>query len=81
MELQVTEYSVWEAELEVTEYSRCGISLVPNAMVRKTWERRAKGCRPLGQSHLGGVIIYWRWHIWDLFLFSPLLSSGNKQIQ
>ena len=30
-----------EAELQVTAYSRCGISLVPYAMVRKTWERRA----------------------------------------
>ena len=30
-----------EADLHVTEYSRCGISLVPCAMVRKTWERRA----------------------------------------
>ena len=29
-----------EADLQVTEYSGCGISLVPYAMVRKTWERR-----------------------------------------
>ena len=32
-----------EAELQVTEYSRRRISLVPYAMVRKTWERRAAG--------------------------------------
>ena len=32
-----------EAELQVTEYSRCGISLVPYAIVRKTWECRAAG--------------------------------------
>ena len=29
-----------EADLQVTEYSRRGISLVPYAVVRKTWERR-----------------------------------------
>ena len=32
-----------EAELQVTEYSRCGISLVPYAMIRKTRDRRAAG--------------------------------------
>ena len=32
-----------EAELQVTEYSKFGISLVPCAMVRKTRERRAAG--------------------------------------
>ena len=35
-----------EVELQVTDYSRCGISLVPYAMVRKTWERRAHGSNP-----------------------------------
>ena len=43
-------------ELQVTEYSACGISLVPNAMARMARERR--GHRPLDQSHLGGVVIY-----------------------
>ena len=43
-------------ELQVTEYSACGISLVPYAMARITRVRR--GHRPLGQSHLGGAVIY-----------------------
>ena len=55
MELQVTEYSVCEVKLQVTEYSACGISLVL-AMARMTLVRR--GHRPLGQSHLGGDVIY-----------------------
>ena len=45
-----------EVELQVTEYSACGISLVPHAMARMTQVRR--GHRPLGQSHLGGAVIY-----------------------
>ena len=43
-------------ELQVTEYSACGISLVPYAMARM--ERVRRGHRPLGQSHLGGAVIY-----------------------
>ena len=45
-----------EPEIQVTEYSACGIYLVPYAMARMTQERR--GHRPLGQSHLGGAVIY-----------------------
>ena len=45
-----------EVELQVTEYSACGISLVPCAMARMTRVRR--GHRLLGQSHLGGAVIY-----------------------
>ena len=45
-----------EVKLQVTEYSACGISLVPYAMTRMTRVRR--GHRPLGQSHLGGAVIY-----------------------
>ena len=45
-----------EVELQVTEYSAYGISLVPYAMARMTRVRR--GHRPLGQSHLGGAPIY-----------------------
>ena len=40
-----------EVELRVTEYSACVISLVPYAMARN-------GHRPLGQSHLGGAVIF-----------------------
>ena len=43
-------------ELQVTEYSACGTSLVPFAMARMTRVRR--GHRPLGQSHLGCAVIY-----------------------
>ena len=76
MELQVTVCA--EAELQVTEYFRCGISLVPYAMVRMTWERRARRARrPLGQSHLGGAIFTGDGTYWIFFLFSPLLSSCN----
>ena len=45
-----------EVELQATKYSACGISLVPYAMARMTRVRR--GHRPLGQSHLGGAVIY-----------------------
>ena len=45
-----------EAELHVTQYSACGISLIPNAMARMTRERRVH--RPLGQSHLECAVIY-----------------------
>ena len=38
-----------EVELQVTDCSACGISLVPYAMARMTQVR--KGHRPLGQSH------------------------------
>ena len=69
-----------EAELQVTEYSACGISLVPHAMVRMTRVRR--GHRSLGQSHLGGAIIYCSVLAMaptGIFcVFSPLLSSSNK---
>ena len=69
MELQVTEHSVCEAELQVTEYSRCGVCLVPYAMVRILERHGSAGPQPLGQSHIGGVIIYWRWHILGFFFF------------
>ena len=45
-----------DAELKITEYSACGITLVPYAMARMTRERR--GHIPIGQSHLGGTVIY-----------------------
>ena len=45
-----------EMELQIREYSACGISLIPYAMARMTRVRR--GHRPLGQSHLGGAVIY-----------------------
>ena len=45
-----------EVELQVTEGSVCGISLVPCAMARMT--RVCRGHSPLGQSHLGGAVIY-----------------------
>ena len=38
------------------KYSACGISLVPYAMARMARVRR--GHRPLGQSRLGGAVIY-----------------------
>ena len=43
-------------ELQVTEYSACGISLVPYAKARMTRVYRVH--RPLGQSHLEGAVIY-----------------------
>ena len=58
-ELKVTAYFLCGSgtvELQVTEYSVCGISLAPYAMSRMTRERR--GHRPLGQSHLGGAVIF-----------------------
>ena len=70
MELQVTVCA--EAELQVTEYFRCGISLVPYAMVRMTWERRAR--RPLGQSHLGGAIFTGDGTYWIFFVFSVIIK-------
>ena len=64
-----------EAELQVTEYSRCGISLVSYAMVRKTWERRAAG--PCVKAILVVLLAV----ALRFFLFSPLLSSSNNHIQ
>ena len=45
-----------DVELQVTEYSACGTSLVPYAMARMT--RVCRGHRPFGQSQLGGAVIY-----------------------
>ena len=45
-----------EVELQVTEYSACGISLVPYAMARMTQVR--SGHRPFGQSHLGTYLLF-----------------------
>ena len=45
-----------EVELQVTEYSACGMSLVPYAVARMTRVRRDH--RPLGQSHFGDAVIY-----------------------
>ena len=69
-----------EVELQVTEYSACGISLVPHAMARMTRVRRGQG--PLGQSHLGSAVIYCSILVvaptgLDC-VFSQLLSSSNK---
>ena len=72
-----------EVELQVTEYSACGISLVPYAMARMTRVRR--GQRPLGQSHLGGADIYSSILAvapTGIFcVFSPILSSSNKSAE
>ena len=76
-----------EADFHVTEYSRCGVSLVPCAVVRKTWERRA-AC-PWVKAILVVLLLLAVAHpfcfVFFLFfffvLFSPLLSSSNKQIQ
>ena len=46
-----------EVELQIIEYSACGINLVPYAMARITRVRR--GHRPLGKSHLEGAVIYY----------------------
>ena len=66
-----------EAKRQVTEYSRCGISLVPYAMVRKTWEGRAAG--PWVKAILVVLLFTGGGTYWDFF--SPLLSSSNRQIQ
>ena len=78
-ELQDKEYSVCgsrTAELKVTAYSLCGSGtvelLVPYAMARMIRERR--GRRPMGQSHLGGAVIYCS----TLGFLCVLLSSSNK---
>ena len=55
-----------EAELQVTECSRCGISLVPYAMVRKTWERRAAG--PWVKVTLVVLLFTGGGTYWDFFL-------------
>ena len=69
-----------KVELQVTEYSACGISLVPYAMARMTRVRR--GHRPLGQSHLGGAVIYCSIlavaSTRIFCVFSQILSSSNK---
>ena len=73
-----------EMELQVTEYSACGISLAPYAVAKMTRVRRDH--RPLGQSHLGGAVIYCsiftsqdsQFTVHDVCVFSQILSSSNK---
>ena len=60
-------------ELQVTENFVCGsgisshrifyVSNSSGSLCNGSKDMAAQGRRPLGQSHLGGVIIYWRWHI------------------
>ena len=79
MERQVTEHSVCEAELKVTEYSMCGIFLVPYAMVRKTWQRRAAGPRVKATLVVllfnGGGSKYW-----ELFCFLRYYQAVTNQL-
>ena len=69
-----------EVELQIKEYSACGIFLVLYAMARMTRVRR--GHRPLGQSHLGGAVIYCSIlavaPTGIVCVFSQILSSSNK---
>ena len=63
-----------EAELQVTEYSRCGISLVPYAMVQKTRERRATG--PWVKAILVVLLFTGGGTYWDFFLvFSVIIKQ------
>ena len=56
-----------EAELQVTEYSSCGIALVPYAMVQKTWERRATF--PWIKAILVELLFTGGGTYWDCFCF------------
>ena len=63
-----------EVELLVTEYSVCGISLVPYAMARMTRVRR---------GHLGGAVIYcssWRRPLLGLFVFFFFFSRYYQAV-
>ena len=64
-----------EAELQVTEY----VWNISGSLCNGSKDMGAQGRRPLGQSHLGGAIIYWRWHILGLFLFSPLFQAVTSK--
>ena len=69
-----------EMELQVKEYSACGISLVLYAIARMTRVRRVH--RPFGQSHLGGAVIFCcilAVASAGIFcVFSHILSSSNR---
>ena len=54
-----------EADLQVTEYSRCGISLVPYTMVRKARERRT-AC-PRVKAILVVLLFTGGGNYWDFF--------------
>ena len=65
-----------EAELQVTEYSRCGISLVPYAMVRKTRERRAVG--PWVKAILVALLFTVSGTYWDFFFLRHYQTVTNE---
>ena len=65
-----------EAELKATEYSRCGISLVPYAMVRKTWERRAAG--PWVKAILVVLLFTGGGTYWDFFFLRYYQAVTNQ---
>ena len=54
-----------EAELQDTDYSRCGMSLVPYAVVRKTRERRTAG--PWVKAILVVLLLSGGGTFWDFF--------------
>ena len=68
--------------LQVTEYSVCGIFLVPDATTRIMVALESSNHSPLGQSHLGGAVIYCSTLAVAitgiLCVISLLLSSSNK---
>ena len=69
-------------KFQVTEYSVCGISLAPYAITQIMVTREIRDHSPLGQSHLGGAVIYCSIlavAITGIFcVISLLLSSSNK---
>ena len=64
-----------EAELQVTEDDfRCGIALVPYAMVRNTWDSRAAG--PWVKAILVVLLFTGGGTNWDvLFVFSVVIKQ------
>ena len=65
-----------EAELQVTDYSRCGISLVPYAIVRKTWGRRVTG--PWVKAILVVLLFTGGGTNWDFFSLRYYQAVTNK---
>ena len=85
-EIQAKEYSksnnslCAEAELQVTQYSVCGISLVSYARIRNARERRAKG--PCGKAILAvlfSTVPSWRWPLHGFCLVCSVLIVTRIQ--
>ena len=81
-EFKVTAYSLYGSgtvELQVTENSVCGSRNASHRIFyvwNMQWSERQGSAGPLVQSHLGGAVIYWWWHLLGfVFVFSVIIKQ------